>query len=77
MTAPTTITPSQTVGHWQIISVAGRKALCRCRCGKINEVSVASLEDNSSVSCGCSPLSQPKNNPKQKPLRIPDWRPQR
>ena len=44
-------------GHWQILSTANRRALCRCKCGEIREVAVAALEDGSSISCGCAPLS--------------------
>jgi hypothetical protein len=63
------------VGHWRVLRVTYRRALCRCRCGQVHEVAVAALEDGSSLSCGCSALSRPKN--KNRDPRLPDWRPQR
>jgi hypothetical protein len=53
----TTITIDANVGHWRILSLAHRRALCRCRCGAVHEVSVAALEDGTSRSCGCAPAS--------------------
>jgi hypothetical protein len=53
----TTITPDQTFGHWRVLRITYRRALCRCRCGAVHEVSIAALQDGSSASCGCSPRS--------------------
>lgn len=72
MTAPPGIIPGQQIGHWQILSITGRTALCRCRCKQIRQVSIAALEDGSSVSCRCSPKKLATTRP-----RLPDWRPQR
>ena len=51
----TTVAIDAQIGHWRVLSIAHRRALCRCRCGAVHEVSVAALEDGSSNSCGCSP----------------------
>lgn len=45
-------------GHWQILSVAHRRAVCRCRCGEVREVATSALQDGSSTSCGCAAFSK-------------------
>jgi hypothetical protein len=64
------ISAGQRIGHWLVIVVNGRRATVRCRCGQIREVALDALIDKSSVSCGCSPLSLPKNN-SSRVFRIP------
>jgi hypothetical protein len=50
-------------GHWELLSVANKRALCRCRCGSVHEVSLDALEDGSTSSCGCRPFTtQQKRN---------------
>jgi hypothetical protein len=73
MTTPT-IVSDQTFGHWRVLRIAHRRALCRCRCGRVHEVSVAALEDGSSVSCGCS---RPPRQATVKRFQHPGWRPER
>ena len=73
-TAPSSIAIDSKVGHWQILKIVHRRALCRCDCGSTHEVAVAALEDGSSLSCGCHERSRPKP---VKSERLPDWRPLR
>lgn len=61
MTAAPTIAVGTKIGHWLVLSITGRSALCRCRCKEVRQISIAALEDGSSVSCGCSAISLPKN----------------
>ncbi len=75
MTIPT-ITVDAKVGHWRVLKIVHRRALCRCRCNAVREVAVSALEDGSSLSCGCSALSL-KNNTRDRVVRLPDWRPER
>jgi hypothetical protein len=56
-TEPTTIAVDSVIGHWRVLRVAHRRALCRCRCNSVHEVAVAALESGASTSCGCAPLS--------------------
>ncbi len=44
-------------GAWVVIGIdaAGKRAGCRCACGRVQTISVAALEDGSSRSCGCQP----------------------
>jgi hypothetical protein len=72
----TSITVDMKVGHWRVLRVVHRRALCRCDCGSVREVAIAALEDKSSLSCGCSALSRPKDQ-KARPRLVPDWRPER
>lgn len=60
MTVPS-IAPDQTFGHWRVLSIAHRRALCRCRCGQVHEVAIEVLEDGTSSSCGCAAPSRPAN----------------
>jgi hypothetical protein len=64
----------QTFGHWRVVRVAGRRALARCRCGGVFEVSTESLLSGESTSCGCSALSRPKSS---QAFRLPSWLPER
>jgi hypothetical protein len=78
MSIPTTIIKTDDkVGHWRVLRVVHRRALCQCRCGVTHEVSVDVLASGESTSCGCSPLSKPKNKNNVRPFAVPDWRPQR
>jgi hypothetical protein len=54
MTDTTGIEVDATFGHWRVLRVAHRRALCRCRCGQVHEVAIAALQDGTSTSCGCS-----------------------
>ena len=64
MTATTTVAAGQRFGHWHVLAIdaTGRRAGCRCRCGVVREVSVASLVSGESTSCGCQPLTFPQRD---------------
>jgi len=68
-----TVKVDDKVGAWRVLSIAYRRALCRCKCGTVCEVSLDALGDGTSVSCGCA-ATRPRNISR---LRIPDWRPER
>jgi hypothetical protein len=70
-----TIAVDSKIGHWRVLSIAHRRALCRCDCGNVREVAIAALADGTSTSSACAALS--KNISNQQPFRLPDWRPQR
>ena len=70
----TTVEVDQKFGHWRVVRVTFRRALCRCRCGQVHEVAVDSLTSGESTSCGCSEASRPKRDPR---LCLPGWRPER
>ncbi len=78
MTIPTAINPTIAVdaqiGHWRILSITHKRALCRCRCGTTREVSIDALQDGTSLSCGCAALSKDKS---AQVFRLPSWRPER
>ena len=69
-----TIEVDQTFGHWRVVRLAHRRALCRCRCGQVHEVAIESLTSGESTSCGCSEASRPKNG---QAFRLPSWLPER
>lgn len=71
-------------GHWEALTIANRRALCRCRCGAIREVAISALTDGSSTSCGCMPFTkkQKRNIFDQEKLRrtekiLTNWKPVR
>ena len=71
-------------GHWELLSVANKRALCRCRCGSVHAVSLDALEDGSTSSCGCRPFTtqQKRNVFDQEKLRratkiFTNWKPAR
>jgi hypothetical protein len=43
-------------GSWTLIQTdsLGKRALCRCICGAVREVSIEALESGVSRGCGCS-----------------------
>ena len=51
-----TVAIDAVIGHWRILNIAHRRALCRCRCGQVREVAIAALADGT-TSCGCAPTS--------------------
>ncbi len=55
-----TVEVDQTFGHWRVVRLSHRRALCRCRCGQVHEVSVDALTSGESTSCGCSTPSVQK-----------------
>lgn len=67
-----TIKTDDQVGHWRVLRLQHRRALCRCRCGTTSEVSLDALQDGTSTSCGCSTF-----NKTTQLFRLPDWRPER
>ena len=75
MTQNPTIEVDAKIGDWRVLRIVHRRALCKCRCNSVHEVSIDALASGQSVSCGCSPLSKNKNQ--SQPRLIPDWRPQR
>ena len=75
MTGTTTIEVDSQVGCWRVLRIAHKRALCRCKCNSVHEVAIAALEDGTSLSCGCSAISLPKNN--NRVFRLPHWRPER
>ena len=74
MTEIPTIEVDSQVGYWRILKIVHRRALCRCRCGRVCEVSTDALASGESTSCGCSATSRPKSS---QAFQLPDWRPQR
>lgn len=45
-------------GHWQVLTVIGRRATCACCYGAVRVISVDALENGSGApSCGCAPLT--------------------
>ena len=75
-----TVTIDQKFGHWRVVCVTFRRALCRCRCGQVHEVSVDALTSGESTSCGCSTPTPAKvraireAKQEQKRQRDRDWR---
>jgi hypothetical protein len=60
-------------GKWTIVRPpVFQRALCKCDCGTVREVSVEALLDGSARSCGCGPAGGAS-----KGSHLPDWRPQR
>lgn len=57
---PTPIGVDAQIGHWRILNITHKRALARCRCGAVHEVSVAALEDGTSTSCGCARPTTPR-----------------
>jgi hypothetical protein len=44
------------IGHWTIVAIQERLAICECRCKNIRAIFLAALVDGSAASsCGCSP----------------------
>ncbi len=43
-------------GSWTLIQTdsLGKRALCRCACGAVREVSIEALESGATRGCGCS-----------------------
>ena len=58
---PKTIVVDSKIGDWRVVAVTFKRALCRCACGAVHEVSIAALESGASESCGCRPPSWSKN----------------
>ena len=80
MTENPTVEVDQTFGHWRVVRVVHRRALCKCRCGQVHEVSTESLTSGESTSCGCSTPTPAKvraireAKEEQKRQRDRDWR---
>ena len=47
-------------GFWTVLGFdsSGKRAVCRCACGRVLQVTVTALERGESLSCGCVPLPQ-------------------
>jgi hypothetical protein len=47
-------------GHWTVVGAdeTGKRITCRCRCGAVHVVALDALDDGTSSSCGCRPLSR-------------------
>jgi hypothetical protein len=76
------MTSRKNFGHWELLAVANRRALCRCRCGSVHAVSLDALESGSTSSCGCMPITtqQKRNISDQQKLRrateiFTSWKP--
>jgi hypothetical protein len=45
----------QQYGEWTIVSITGKRAGCRCRCGAVHALAVDAVTSGSAVtSCGCT-----------------------
>jgi hypothetical protein len=75
-----TIAPGDHLFDWKVVSIDGRRATCRCRCGSIRIVVLADLLSGVITSCGCSTPTPQKlrvlreaEKEKQR-HRVFDWR---
>jgi len=62
-------------GRWLVLSVdtSSRRASCRCRCGVVQQFTLAGLTSGEARGCHlCVRRARP-----DVPARLPDWRPQR
>ena len=74
-TSPSSIAVDARIGAWRILRIVHKRALCVCKCGATHEVAIDALAAGESTSCGCSPLSLPKNI--NRVVRLPSWKPER
>lgn len=74
--ASTGIITDMVVGHLRIVRVVHRRALAKCRCGKVCEFSIEALQSGEATSCGCS--ANLKNTRRDEwSARLPNWKPER
>jgi len=44
---------------WTVVSIdpTGKRAACRCICGRVQVIAIEALRSGASSSCGCQPLA--------------------
>jgi hypothetical protein len=80
----TDIAPGATFGAWEILSVNGRAALCRCVCGVNRAIAIDALVIGTAApSCGCAALTadqrgalRGETEERKRRRDIKNWRPQ-
>jgi hypothetical protein len=54
-----TIAAGTSFAAWTIVSTdpTGKRATCRCVCGRMQIIAIEALRNGSTTSCGCQPLA--------------------